>query len=65
MACTNEQKVTYATYMLVGEVVYWLKDAKALLQAQETPFTWELFRIGFLEKYFLVSVRNQKETEFL
>ena len=65
MACTDEQKVTYTTYMLIGESEHWWKGTKALLQAQEIPLNWEHFKAIFLEKYFLVSVKNQKETEFL
>lgn len=33
MAYTEEQRIAYATYMLVGEVEYWWRRAKALLEA--------------------------------
>jgi len=35
------------------------------LEAVGTEITWEVFRNEFLGKYFLVDVRNKKETEFL
>ena len=31
MACTDEQKVTYATYMLVCKAKHWWKGTKALV----------------------------------
>ena len=65
IVCTNEQKVTYATYVLVNEADYWWRGAKALLETLGTPINWELFKTTFLEKYFSVIVRNKKETEFL
>ena len=52
MACTDEHKVTYATYMLVGEAKYWWKCTKALLQAQEIPLTWEQFKTVFFREVF-------------
>ena len=33
MECIGEQKVTYATYMLIGEAERWWKGTKTLLQA--------------------------------
>ena len=65
MTCTDEQKMIYATYMVVSEAEHWWKGTKALLQAQEIPLIQEQFKTIFLEKYFLVSVKNQKETKFL
>ena len=65
VACTDDQKVAYITYMLVGEAKHWWRGAHALLQAQGVPLTWMSFRATFLEKYFPENVRNQKEIEFL
>ena len=50
---------------MVREVEYWWKGTEALLEVQGTPLTWELFKTTFLEKYFPMSARNQKEIEFL
>ena len=47
MVCTDEQKVTYAAYMLVGEAKHWWKGTKALLQAQEIPLSREQFKMVF------------------
>ncbi|RDX69200.1 hypothetical protein CR513_51724, partial [Mucuna pruriens] len=32
--CPNELKVTYTTYMLVGEVKYWWQRAQRLMEAR-------------------------------
>ena len=61
----EDQKVTYATYMLIGDVEHWWRRIRALLQAQVVPPTWMSFRASFLKKYFPENVRNQKEIEFL
>ena len=65
LTCTNNQKATYATYMLVGEAEHWWRGARALLCAQRVQLTWDDFKATFLEKYFPKNVRIQKEVEFL
>lgn len=65
MMCPMEQRVTYATFMLVREAEYWWRATRQLLEAEGREITWEVFRGRFLEKYFPTDVRHAKEMEFL
>ncbi|KAF7807646.1 Transposon Ty3-I Gag-Pol polyprotein [Senna tora] len=58
-------KVEYAIYMLASEAENWWKGARQLMEARGIQLTWENFKIVFFEKYYLVSVRNQKEIKFM
>ncbi|KAF7832091.1 hypothetical protein G2W53_014424 [Senna tora] len=51
--------------MLASEVKNWWKGARQLMEAQGTRLTWENFKIAIFAKYYPVSVRNQKEVEFM
>ncbi|XP_075663221.1 uncharacterized protein LOC142632761 [Castanea sativa] len=65
LECSEGEKVTYAAYMLRGDAYDWwrLEEDK---RGQETePWTWELFKSVFYEKYFPKSIRFQKEKEFI
>ena len=65
MDCPEDRKVSYATYMLVVEAEYWWQGNRQLMEARGEIINWTSFKESFLKKYFPVSVRNQKETEFL
>ena len=65
MGCRAEQKVTFATFMLVGEAKNWWKFIKPSLSAEEGFVIWETFREKFLENYFPVDLRKRKAREFL
>ncbi|KAF7842127.1 uncharacterized protein G2W53_004425 [Senna tora] len=65
LRCSNEQKVENAIYMLASEAENWWKGARQLMEARGIQLTWENFKISFFEKYYPVSVRNQKEIEFM
>ncbi|GKV26954.1 hypothetical protein SLEP1_g36165 [Rubroshorea leprosula] len=59
---TDEQKVTYATFLLRGEARNWWEFTKT---GFSEPVTWSMFKDAFLTRYFLEVYRNQKEEEFL
>jgi hypothetical protein len=63
--CSEETKVTCATFMLKGEAKNWWKGAKERMVDLETPLIWDNFKVTFLQKYFPQNIRNQKEAEFL
>ncbi|KAF7841751.1 Transposon Ty3-I Gag-Pol polyprotein [Senna tora] len=65
LRCSDEHKVQYALYMLASEAENWWKGARQLMEAHGTQLTWENFKIVFFEKYYPVSVRNEKEIEFM
>ena len=54
--CSEEQKASYATFVLDKEVDHWWRIAKRLLKDQG-PITWRRFREAFYKKYFPDSVR--------
>ena len=52
--------------MLKGEAEYWWRSTKKTLPLEEDEIlTWTIFLDGFYEKYFLESVREEKEVEFI
>uniref|UniRef100_A0A151UGZ5 Transposon Ty3-I Gag-Pol polyprotein n=1 Tax=Cajanus cajan TaxID=3821 RepID=A0A151UGZ5_CAJCA len=65
MGCSQERRLAYAVYMLVGEAEHWWRGTHHMLTAREIAVDWECFRGVFLEKYFPESVRHAKEAEFM
>lgn len=61
----EESKVGFATYLLLGEADYWWRGARMMMGANQVVVTWISFRTAFLEKYFPVSAREEKEAQFL
>ena len=59
----DEQKTSFATFMLKGEASYWWKANKG--RAGEGIVTWEKFKELFFENYFSESVKNRMEIKFL
>ena len=51
--------------MLAEEAEFWCGNVRQRLEGAGVVGTWDVFREEFLEKYFLVDVRNKKEMEFL
>ena len=64
MDCSEEQKASYATFMLDKEADHWWLITKSLLEDQG-PVLWRRFREAFYKKYFPDSVRQQKMGEFI
>ncbi|XP_028079588.1 uncharacterized protein LOC114281334 [Camellia sinensis] len=54
--CTDDQKVTYATFMLQGIANNWWQMEKRIHEHDANPYTWERFKNAFNEKYFPRSV---------
>ena len=54
--CSEEQKASYATFMLDNEVDKWWRMTRRLLEDQGC-ITWRIFREAFYTKYFLNNVR--------
>ena len=65
LACTEYQKVVFATYILEADVEFWWTCVKSLLECSQTDIIWEIFKKAFYYKYFPASIRNSKELEFL
>ena len=62
--CSEEQKASYAAFMLDKEADHWWRMTKRLLEDQR-PIVWSQFREAFDKKYFPDSVRRQKVGEFV
>ncbi|KAL6332469.1 hypothetical protein AAG906_008497 [Vitis piasezkii] len=60
--CSEEQKASYAAFMLDKEADHWWRMTRRLLEDQG-PITWRQFREAFYKKYFPDSVRRQKVGE--
>ena len=66
IGCTEVQKVSFASFMLKGEAEYWWRSTKKTVPLEEDEIlTWTVFLDAFYEKYFLESVRDEKEVEFM
>ncbi|XP_020972595.1 uncharacterized protein LOC107627316 [Arachis ipaensis] len=63
--CTEEQQVSYATFMLKADAEFWWDGARRLLEDAGTDISWVTFKEAFYKKYFSLSVRESKEMEFL
>ena len=56
MRCAEEEKVNFATFILLGEAADWWKIEKEKLGPGDTLHTWEEFKRAFYEKYFPRSI---------
>uniref|UniRef100_A0A2N9FG06 Reverse transcriptase domain-containing protein n=1 Tax=Fagus sylvatica TaxID=28930 RepID=A0A2N9FG06_FAGSY len=69
LACTDEQKVKFATYMLEGPAEFWWKSEKRLLLGGRTeieaPITWDKFVESFYEHYFTKTFRAKQAKLFV
>ena len=63
--CTEAQKLTFATFLLVTEAEYWWMGMQQQMQNRDEEVTWTSFRTRFLEKYFPDSAKHEREVEFL
>ena len=62
--CYEEQKASYASFILDKEADHWWCMTKRLLE-DKGPIVWSQFREAFYKKYFPDSVRRQKVGEFV
>uniref|UniRef100_A0A151UG44 Retrotransposon gag domain-containing protein n=1 Tax=Cajanus cajan TaxID=3821 RepID=A0A151UG44_CAJCA len=65
LGCSQERRLAYAVYMLVGEAEHWWRGTHHILTARGVVVDWECFRRMFSEKYFPECVRHAKEAEFM
>ena len=65
MGCSDEQKVSFTTFKLIDEAELWWHNANRRMENMNTTVTWDVFKEGFLEKYFPTEIQDKKEAEFL
>ena len=51
--------------MLEANAEFWWNGVRRLLEESQMEITWDVFRDAFYHKYFLASVRNANELEFM
>ncbi|XP_038983677.1 uncharacterized protein LOC120111190 [Phoenix dactylifera] len=64
LRCPDEDRVTFATFMLLGEADIWWNVERGKMGQNATSLTWEGFKELFRDKYIPQSVRRQKFREF-
>lgn len=62
--CNEEDKAMFATHILWGSITRWWERASTRMTTQSISKMGDRFKEVFLEKYFLDSIRAQKEYEF-
>ncbi|KAF1862595.1 hypothetical protein Lal_00014135 [Lupinus albus] len=65
MGCSDAQKVTFASYVLVKDAENWWEYARRQLESEGRAITWEFFKERFLHKYFTADLKRKKDVEFL
>ena len=65
LECFGVEKVAYAAYILREDAYDWQRQEEDKRGQETEPWTWELFKSIFYEKYFPKSIRFQKEKEFI
>ncbi|XP_057975375.1 uncharacterized protein LOC131162793 [Malania oleifera] len=65
--CTDEQRVQYTTFKLIGEGKRWWRAVKLVEDQRSGPSvtTWSYFREIFSDRYFPASTKEAKSKEFL
>ncbi|KAL3512197.1 hypothetical protein ACH5RR_024914 [Cinchona calisaya] len=64
LGCTDENKVTYATFQLRGSALYWWQMINTGIQQNSDAYTWNKFKEVFCEKYFPAEVKTEIKKEF-
>ena len=60
MKYSEEEKVTYASFMPQGDGNDRWEREKGKLGHDDPPFSWEGFKRVFYKKYFFESIHHQK-----
>ncbi|XP_057452402.1 uncharacterized protein LOC130744226 [Lotus japonicus] len=61
----TETRVDCATYLLMGEAEYWWRGTRMMMESNCVPVTWDAFCVVFMDRYFPISAREEKEAQFL
>ncbi|XP_057958532.1 uncharacterized protein LOC131151294 [Malania oleifera] len=64
--CTDEQKVHYAAFKMAGDAKHWWLSVKLLKEQRlvKIALTWDRFKELFFDRYFPLSIREEKIEEF-
>jgi len=59
--CTDAQKLSFVTFLLVADAEYWWQGMQQLMQTRVEEVTWTSFRMRFLEKYFPDNATHERK----
>ncbi|XP_057954069.1 uncharacterized protein LOC131148376 [Malania oleifera] len=67
LPCTDEQKVLFVTFKLIGEAKCWWRSARLIEEQRPNPVLvmWSRFRELFFERYFPIIIWSAKVVEFM
>jgi hypothetical protein len=65
MRCSDEQKVTFASFKLVGAAEYWWRMLKGKWELAGTVWTWANFVGEFKRRFIPAIYQDKREAEFL
>ena len=65
MDCSEDQRVSFATFMLQEEAEHWWRMIKNYAKTMKKKITWDYLIQKFNEKYIPKSARNRLASEFL
>ncbi|XP_035551052.1 uncharacterized protein LOC118349650 [Juglans regia] len=65
LECTDQQKVRFAAFKLIGEAKRWWNSEKAIREADGTGVvSWPHFKQNFFDRFFLRADREARAREF-
>ena len=65
LKCTDEQRVSFETFILEGEAKHWWRMTKRIHGERNNLIGWNDFLVIFYEKYFPETVQDQKAADFM
>ena len=65
MNCTDEQKVSFSSFIFQKEAEHWWRAVKDSVKSTREPLTWEFLVNKFTEKYISETARDKMASEFL
>ena len=65
MNCTDEQRVSFSSFMFQKKVEYWWRVVKGSVKSTREPITWKLLVHKSTEKYIPETTRDKMASEFL
>ena len=65
MNCTDEQRVSFSSFMFQKEVEHWWRAVKNSVKSTKESITWEFLVNKFTKKYIPETTRDKMASEFL
>ena len=65
MNCTDEQRVSFSSFIFQKEAEHWWRAVKSSVKSTREPITWDFLINKFTEKYIPETAREKMVSEFL